>query len=82
MADPLRQYLKLSTERDLYRELEGLSQEQEARIAGELDDFWWALSQEEQEGVERLFARVPEAPESLGLVDRAISLGSHEPPRG
>lgn len=82
MADVLRQYLRLSTERDLCRALDGLSQEQEAEIASALDAFWWSLNLEEQEGIERLFAQVPAAPESLGLVDRAVTIGAHEPPRG
>lgn len=55
-----------------------LSQEEESEACAELDTLWWQLTDDEQAEVEVYCQKVPTAPENLGLVDVAVTLGSHE----
>lgn len=66
----------------LRRELEGpLSQDVEAKETAPLDDLWWAMTEEEQNKIEEHFRKIPEAPESLELVDVEVKIGESKMPR-
>lgn len=52
-----------------------LPEEQESERVAELEQIWWSLSPAEQQEIEEDMARVPDAPESLGLADRVAATG-------
>lgn len=66
----------------LERELnDPLSYTVESTFAAELDDLWYAMTAIERKEVERYFERTVPAPESLGLVDIELTLGTSQSPR-
>lgn len=80
--EALDKYITIAERLLLRRELEGpLSQDVEAKETEPLDDLWWAMTEEEQNEVESHFKRVPDAPESLELVDVEVKIGESKMPR-
>ncbi len=75
MVDVTQQYQALAFEQDLARALAGggLSQEEESAFVDRFEVLWNQMTRKEQEEVERLLVRVPEAPEELGLTDRVVT---------
>lgn len=80
-----QRYIELLTELLFERALAdgGLSDEGEARYVDELDRCWWAMSNEEQEEVERFIASPSPlvAPDLLEEIDTEVRRGAKEPPR-
>ena len=84
MIGAKQRYLELMTHLLLRRELApgALPPEEEARFAAGLDTCWQALTDEEQEDLERHLAQaLPEAPEHLHEVDQRVSEGEQVAPR-
>ena len=65
------------------RALSTLSEEREDAILEEMDELWLQMTEEERKEINRRARdRVTvEAPDKLGLRDRAMQRGSREPPR-
>lgn len=84
MIDAAVRYRELFEELLLLRALAGgqLPQEREADIAGRLDAYWHAMSDEEQEEAEKkLAAASPQAPSVLRYRDVVVNDGAHRAPR-
>jgi hypothetical protein len=78
-------YMQLLEELFLKRALTGdsLSEDDEAAFADELDRCWWAMTKEEQDGIEHMVSNQAslDAPAQLGESDTLVTRGSKEPPR-
>jgi hypothetical protein len=85
MIGAAQRYRELIFDLVLRRELAGgaLAPAEEARLVSELDRCWNAMTDEEQEDMERELAEQapPSAPETLAAEDRAVERGAHLPPR-
>ena len=85
MIGAAQRYRELVFDLVLRRELTGgsLAPAEEARLAGELDRCWNAMSDDEQEEFERFLREQgpPAAPESLSTEDTAVERGARVLPR-
>lgn len=85
MTLALQRYRELLYRLLLERELAGgiLPEEDESEYVALLDQYWWAMSSEEQEQIERELAddSAPAAPPDLGQMDQEVALGQQVPPR-
>jgi hypothetical protein len=79
-----RRYREMLTSLLMEREIAGgsLPEEDESRYVEELDRCWWAMSDADQQEVERAIAGDPvAAPAQLDLEDVRVERGQRDPPR-
>lgn len=85
MIDAARSYRELFEQLLFERALAGgrLAQQREAELAVELDQFWHAMTEEEQDDAEARFATdvEPVAPHDFAFFDVAVAQGARSGPR-
>lgn len=85
MTPVSQRYRELLNRLLLERELAGgaLPDEDESDYVAQLDLYWWEMTPEEQERIERELAEdiTPDAPLELGQTDQEVGIGQRVPPR-
>ena len=85
MIGAARRYREMLTALLMERELAGgsLPDESESNHVEELDRCWWAMTDSEQQDVERRLAseHLIDAPSDLGVEDVSVQKGEHALPR-